>query len=136
MYRNKLKHFLGVFSHDTLPQQTLHTGDSLVINYNNQDEPGSHWICVFIGDEYPEVFDSFGVVPSKIIQEWLKKHTGSKHISYSSHQIQNKWSTMCGWYCIHYIMERTKGISQYDVIHNFEMNDTKTNEKILKKYIE
>ena len=123
------KGFIGVYAHDQLPNIKMNSG-SAIINYNNHDQGGSHWIAVY----NHEFFDSFGIVPSDINQEWMRKSFNVKEgdIKYSSTQIQNNSSVMCGFYCIYYIKARQQGISQYDIIHNtFGFNTKENEEKLL-----
>ena len=61
--------FIGVFPHDKLPNHNLSGKDSLIVNYNNYNQPGSHWVAIY-GNQF---FDSFGIVPSDTIQDWMRK---------------------------------------------------------------
>lgn len=57
--------FLGVFSADNLPR-VVPPDASLIANYSNQSEPGTHWIAILhLNDRsrQPEFFDSFGFPP-------------------------------------------------------------------------
>ena len=125
--------FLGVFSHDQLPDGDLKKGDSLIINYNNHNEPGSHWVCIYGPNEF---YDSFGIVPSDVIQDWMRKSAKLKQgeIKFNSQQIQDNTSVMCGPYCVHYIQQRNKGKAQYDVLHDTFGFDTQANEETINNY--
>ena len=40
------KHFVGVFSADSLPDvTTLNVDSSLIVNYSKSNHPGSHWVA-------------------------------------------------------------------------------------------
>lgn len=126
--------FIGVYSHDTLPNLN-HTQNntSLIINYHNEGMPGSHWVACYNN----EFYDSFGIVPSKTIQDWLRKtyHLKKGDIQYPSHQQQHLTSVLCGYYCIYYITQRNKGFSMYDILYSMLDFDTFENETIIKKFI-
>ncbi len=126
--------FIGVYSHDTLPLiKHPKANTSLIINYNNQDEPGSHWVACY-GKEF---YDSFGVVPSSTIQNWLRKtyHLDKGDIVYPSHQQQHITSVLCGYYCILFIKYRNKGMSMYDILHNHLNFSTIENEEVVKDFL-
>lgn len=126
------ENFIGVYSHDQLPAITYKNTYAMIINYHNYDQPGSHWVCV-CNDTF---FDSFGVPPSSIIQEWIRKHNNGKEIPYNSHQLQNNMSTLCGYWCIIFIKLIGKGYTQYEATHEmFNLSDTLENEEVLKELI-
>jgi len=124
--------FIGVFAHDELPEITNEKKYSMIINYNNHDESGSHWVCICNNT----FFDSFGVVPSTIIQKFIRRNNGGKEIPYNSHQLQNELSVLCGYWCIVYIKMINKGYSQYDATHKlFSLTNTIHNEETLRRLI-
>jgi len=100
----------------------------MIINYDKEGNPGTHWVAIFINPKkgYSEVFDSYGLPPSQIIQKKLYKI--GKPILYNSGQIQNELSKRCGWYCIHYILERDRGVEPYDVLYQFKPSPTLKND--------
>ena len=50
------------------------------------------------------------------IKNYLK--TSGKKMVYSSDEIQERDSVLCGYWCLYYLLERQKGRSLLDVIHN------------------
>ena len=83
-----MKSFRGIFPHNKIPNLGRKT-QSLIINYDKAGNPGTHWVCVYIDPNrpYSEVFDSYGLPPSQIIQDKLKKI--GKPILYNTGQIQS-----------------------------------------------
>ena len=80
--------------------------------------PGTHWVCYRnISDDFYEYFDPFGLrMPNEVLEYF---HTGSvKPIVYSMDEIQNRDSVLCGYWCLYYLLERQRGNSILDVIHN------------------
>ena len=52
--------FLGIFAHDLLPEQ-VPRGSSLIANYSNHDQEGTHWVGMRnLGTKDVEYFDSCG----------------------------------------------------------------------------
>jgi len=129
--------FLGVYSHNNLPNRkdvnVNQSNNSLIINYNDDDQAGSHWVCVYGKNEF---YDSFGVVPSTTIQNWIRNiyKTKKGNIHYPSHQQQHLTTSTCGYFCMEYIRLRNKGIDMYDILHNHLNFDTLENEKKIMKY--
>ena len=67
-YKNKPR-FNGVYSKDNLPK-TIKNG-AYVINLDEYEDVGTHWIALFVKNDEVIYFDSFGVehVPKKIIKK-------------------------------------------------------------------
>ena len=63
--------------------------------------------------------------------------TSGKRLVYSTDEIQERDSVLCGYWCLYYLLERQKGRSILDTIHNckFDMSDTSVNHQLLQKYI-
>ena len=109
MRDKKITNFRGVFSKDTLPKK-MQQNESIIINIQDfLDGGGTHWVCIYNDKKSKDVeyFDSFGLYPSDIVIKYMK--TLKKGIVYSSNQIQDINSVMCGYYCIYFIVERYKG---------------------------
>ena len=76
--------YRGAFPADSLPPN-ISPGDSLVVNYDNHNDGGSHWVAMrFPPDAPAEYFDSFGFAPDaddKILKrktrfaEYLAEHS-------------------------------------------------------------
>ena len=73
-YKNKPK-FNGVYSRDNLPK-TIKKG-AYVINLDEYQNIGTHWIALFVKPKYTVYFDSFGV---EYIPKEIKKFIGNKHM--------------------------------------------------------
>ena len=56
---------------------------------------------------------------------------------YSTDEIQERDSVLCGYWCLYYLLERKKGRSLLDVIHNtkFSFTDQMISHKFLTNYI-
>lgn len=113
--------FKGVFPCDSLP-----TNFSLpavfVINLSPHDEPGTHWIALYIsrsGDAF--YFDSFGMKPSNFhIIAFLKMHT--KTVDFNRKQLQHLSSNKCGRFCCVFIVSVLKNCSINSLISRFGLN--------------
>ena len=128
---NNIPTFKGVYSRDTLIGKPK-INESGVVNLQPQSMSGSHWVCYFNSSKskYIEYFDSYGLYPPTKVVVYLKK--SRKRILYSSNIIQLPLSIMCGYYCVHFLKSRTKGIEFYDVVYEFDTTPTQRNENLIK----
>ena len=87
MDTNQLRHVLtrdlgstfgGVYPRDLLPR-TL-DGKAIVINTDPHDQPGAHWVCVYLNSPVVEYFDSYGLPPMhRDIQDFIARHGKGVH---------------------------------------------------------
>lgn len=92
---------------------------------------GTHYtLWMNIDENKVYYFDTYGVVPPKQVEKWLK--TSGKPIAYSSAQVQPIGTTTCGYYCV-YAAAKTLENSFYDALESFG-NDYALNEKMIIKY--
>ena len=135
---NILKHqdynINGVFSKDLLPKEL--TDGWYVINLqssNEGDEKGSHWTCFKKVGDNAEYFDAFGFIFPNELREKIKGH-----ILYSKKEIQDYYSTTCGWFCIGAIVS-DNGFGNYQSHFNKYLNmfssNTRLNDEILSDYL-
>ena len=131
-----IKSFLGVFAHDKIPALDKRKKQSFILNYDKYGNYGTHWVAIFHDSDkkYSEVFGSYGIFPSNILQKALKKL--NKPILYNSGQIQSLKSNRCGWYAMDYIKKRHRGLEPADIIFEYKPNGSLENDKILMKIIE
>ena len=69
-----------------------------------------------------------------IIRKYLL--TSGEKIIYSTDEIQERDSVLCGYWCLYYLLERQKGQSILQILHNssFDPNDKRVNKKFIKDY--
>ena len=71
-----------------------------VINLNEENGEGTHWVSLYIEKNTAVSFDFFGI--EYIPQEVLKKIQG-KSITHNIFRIQGNDSIVCGFYCVAFI---------------------------------
>ena len=109
-----IKHFRGIYSRDGLPRKIRK--ECGIINLDDIQGAGTHWVCYRNLDSMVEYFDPFGLImPNKALDYY---HTSGKHIDYSIDEIQNRSTVLCGYWCLYYLLERQQGSDMLDVIHN------------------
>ena len=128
-----MKHFRGIYSRDGLPPKML-KNEVGIINLDSQIGPGTHWVAYRNGKNRAEYFDSFGLIMPNEVMIFLM--TSGKQIFYSGDEIQERDSVLCGYWCLHFLLERQKGVPMLSVIHNtkFNMNDQTVNHRFIINY--
>ena len=57
------KYFIGVFPRDLLPQKVTYPS-SFIINTDNSNKPGEHWLAIYINEDRKlHFFDPLGLPP-------------------------------------------------------------------------
>ena len=122
-----IKYFRGIYSRDGLPggsasPQNPPAGTNKIgkecgiINLDDIRGPGPHWVCYRNLDSVVEYFDPFGLImPNEVLKYFV---AANKPVVYSIDEIQNRSTVLCGYWCLYYLLERQKGKSILDVIHN------------------
>ena len=112
-----IKHFRGIYSRDRLPKKIRK--ECGIINLDDMTGPGTHWVCYRNIDNVVEYFDPFGLImPNVALRYFNAASPSGKRIVYSMDEIQNRSSVLCGYWCLYYLLERQRGNSILDIIHN------------------
>jgi len=135
--------FFGVYANNKFPvdyiptyfRTTKNRPCSIVVNYDNDDEPGTHWCGIFISAtrDSVEYFDPFGLPPKKRILSALKKL--KLPIVMINSQIQHIDSHACGYYVVEYIKMRYDGVPIYDIVFDVFDKSPAQNEKTLQALV-
>ena len=125
-YKNESR-FNGVYSRNNLPNK-IKKG-AYVINLDEHENTGTHWVSLFIKLKYTVYFDSFGVehIP-KEITKFIRNH-----IKNNIFRIQAYDSIMCGYFCTEFINYMLKGKTLLDYTNLFSPNDFKKNDRVIKR---
>ena len=103
-----------------------------VINLDEYEDTGTHWIALYVKNKKVVYFDSFGVehVPKEI-----NKFIGNNNAENNIFRIQAFDSIMCGYFCVEFINYMLKGKTLLDYTNLFSPHDFKKNDKIIKDII-
>ena len=128
----------GVYSKDKLPNgYTDNTG--IIINMADSNKSGTHWVSVYVSNNTPIYFDSYGAVPPREVINYMEK-INKKNWVINKQQIQSLQSGYCGYYCIYFIKEmsinkvNSPSFKLNSFLKKFSI-DSKTNLKLLKHYL-
>jgi hypothetical protein len=112
------KGFLGCAAHNQLVGLGVpKTGGSVVMNLENSNQPGSHWVSFYFGPGTAEYFDSFGLPPDGRSFDYLNK--SGKKVMWNNEKLQLNNSDECGYYAMDYIRGRNSGKSMSQVLNQF-----------------
>ena len=145
-YKNEPR-FNGVYSRNNLPNK-IKKG-AYVINLDEYENTGTHWVSLFVKTNEVIYFDTFGVehIPKEINKCIRSKELGSavgneqnssakarnKKIKASIFRIQAYDSIMCGYFCIEFINYMLKVKTLLDYTNLFSPNNFKKNDQIIKR---
>ena len=120
--------FNGVCSRNNLPKK-IKKG-AYIINLDEYENTGTHWIALFVKTNEVIHFDSFGI---EHIPKEIEHAIGNKEIKASIFRLQACDSIMCGYYCIEFINYMLKGKTLLDYTDLFSPNDFKKNDQIIQR---
>ena len=137
--------FNGVYSRNNLPNK-IKKG-AYVINLDEYENTGTHWVALFVKPKYTVYFDSFGIehIPkeiNKFINNDTTKSTAEPsslersaiaRIKSNIFRIQAYDSIICGYFCIEFINYMLKGKTLLDYTNLFSPNDFKKSDQVIKR---
>ena len=143
-YKNEPK-FNAVYSRNNLPNKIKN--GAYVINLDEYENTGTHWVSLFVKTNEAIYFDSFGIehIPKEINKFIRSKKLGSavnndmtkssslKRIKSNIFRIQTYDSIMCGNFCIEFINYMLKGKTLLDYTNLFSPNNFKKNDRVIKR---
>ena len=128
-YKNEPR-FNGVYSRNNLPNK-IKKG-AYIINLDEYENTGTHWVSLFVKTIEAIYFDSFGI---EHLPKEINKFIGNSavaRIKSNIFRIQAYDSIMCGYFCIEFINYRLKGKTLLDYTNLFSPNDFKKNNRVIK----
>ena len=139
-YKSSNETFAKVIAADELPKKIHKKTFFYVVNTENKNEKGEHWIALHSSQSnIPEFFDSLGCDPSFYNKkfEYLLIREGYKY-KCNTMRLQNYGCVYCGLYCILYIYMRCNGFDYTSLLPKFTddlyCNDVKV-KKLLSYYV-
>ena len=134
--------FRGVFPADRFRDQTVAKLPSgYIINTDPSDEPGSHWVAVYVNgtasNPIGEFFCSYGESPETYnFKNWIESN--SMRWTYNEKRYQADSSSVCGHYCLFYLLHRFRNIPLRTIqdmfTNDYVLNDTMVNNFISERF--
>ena len=101
-----------------------------VINFDDKQSKGIHWVSLLINKNTAVVFDTFGI---EYIPEEILSQIKDKTIAHNIFRIQSYGTVMCGSYCMALIEYMIAGKTLLDSTNLFSPNDNEKNCEIIHK---
>ena len=125
-----------MYSRNNLPNK-IKKG-AYVINLDEYENTGRHWVSLFVKTNETIYFDSFSIehIPkeiNKFINNDMTKSSSLKSIKSNIFRTQAYDSIMCGYICIEFINYMLKGKTLLDYTNLFSPNDFKKNDRVIKR---
>ncbi len=107
-----------------------------MINLENTNNEGSHWVGLYTNEDYCFYFDSYGAPPAQTILNKLKPKY--KKIYFNNFICQNLNSILCGWFVITLFIilktyHNTKPLELIQKYIDYFEDDTNLNDERLKR---
>jgi hypothetical protein len=105
-----ISHFRGVFMRDSLPQTVLPV-ECGVVNLDDSDGPGTHWVAYYKRGREAIYFDSYGLDPPRELVQYMRCS-----IQTQTFQLQGPKDVICGHLCIHVLHRLAAGDTFKDIV--------------------
>ena len=93
---------------DLLPIHKVPHTRAYIVNTQDSDQPGEHWVALFFKNNEAVYFDSYGLPPLQHhILPFLESNC--RRWSMNSMRLQGDYSMLCGVYCIYALHYLTLG---------------------------
>ena len=88
-----------VCAKDQLPERKPYDVHAYIINTDDSDQPGEHWVAIYFKGNTATYFDSYGLPP---FEQHMKSFLDNNTHSWTRNNVrlQSGNSAMCGVYCI------------------------------------
>ena len=122
----------GVFARDQVPENVAPYPAAFVVNTDVAKDPGLHWVGVYqLSHDEVEFFDSFGRSLKSYKMQFL---AAGKKLVHQNDICQSALSTVCGQYCLFFLLRRASGESFSNILHLFTDNKF-SNDKMVCQYV-
>ena len=113
------KNYIGTYSKDNCP--VLKNNKPIIINLQDSDKSGSHWVSYCKRNDKLFYFDSYGVA---YIPDIIKNQFLNHKFICNIYRIQSMDSVQCARYCILFVRGNIKNENDYNnFLSKFEKNN-------------
>ena len=96
---------------DQLPMRVDTFPAAFIVNTDEHDEPGEHWVAIYFPSaNCAEFFYSYGHLPSFFDERLRAFVYKANNVVYNTLCLQAPLFILCGQYCLFYIIHRDRGI--------------------------
>lgn len=109
--------FLGVVPLNRLPRHVIRDFPfGFVVNTDLHGLPGRHWLAVYGTRRRVEIFDPLSTPLPSILVRWILKRFTQRWET-NSRPYQGPTTTLCGAYCIWYLLTRSRRVSMQATLY-------------------
>ena len=120
--------FRGVYPLDKIVPFDI---GACVMNTSPSTEISGHWVAIYATKNEIEFFDSYGSdPPTKLKKIWQNKTWSSNPI-----MLQSPLSSVCGQYCLYYLLYRARNYSMASILMDFD-TDVDYNDEFVHEFME
>jgi hypothetical protein len=124
--------FKAVLPYDCLPKAPSYPS-AYVVNTDPLGKEGQHWLAFYYDISGKcTFFDSFGHSPAFFGLEAYIEKTSTKW-EYNTQQLQSIFSSTCGYYCIYFILLKSRNFKMCDILNLFNKTNFHINDYIVSK---
>jgi len=106
-----IKNFRGVFVRDELPKKCKNK-ECGILNLDDSDGNGTHWVCWFKKSSKKLCFDSYGLPPPVELVNYMRRP-----VYYNSERVQPDNEVFCGHLCLYVLKKMQDGLGFQEVIN-------------------
>jgi len=128
--------FGGVIAADQIDDLPDKLPMGFIMNLDNEGEPGSHWVAVYLNGDSVEYFDPLADGPSEQFIRDIKKKIAKIPIMFkfkiNKIQQQHGASNHCGYHCMRFLDDRFNGLP-FALSSRYKTNNSKEGEAVIKE---
>lgn len=111
-------------------QLSLENGvKAYIVNTHNSNQPGEHWVAIYLNGSTAVYFDSYGRPPFDEILTFMKKYSNKIVHIWNTLRVQGSHLPVCGLYCIFALDFLSRGCDLNEVLKTrFNMEDMEQND--------
>lgn len=126
---------VGVLPYDFLPKHPTYPR-AYVVNSEPAGKSGEHWFALYYNELGKcSFFDSYGKHPSFFGLDKYIQRTSTSY-EFNSVQIQNFMSTTCGYYCIYFVLLKSRRFELIDIINLFDKKNFNINDFLVRNILQ
>ena len=106
-----------------------------IVNNDEKEKPGSHWVLVIFFKTQIIFFDSFAKHPSYYGMD-QKIYSIRRHLIVNKMRLQSHHTNVCGQYCIFFSYFLCRGESLENILKHFSRTNFLCNDEAVYKYVQ
>ena len=124
--------FCGVYAENNLPKTLNVYPCGLIANTDPKGKPGKHWVSFYFpSSQEGEFFDSYGHPPNFYSKHFVKfLNRNAQNWIFNHKELQSIWSSVCGQYCIFYVLNRAHGVRMSTIVNVFSSNKERNDHQV------